>query len=981
MLAVSAHLPFSEVCSTVSCWALIFSVIFPPSPAHAHARESTSAAHRPSSSSDHQQRSGHRLSAAYSLTVYLDSTPQPLSASVSALSVALPTVFPCLSSGSSNLPASDSCLLLKRGATKKALKNSSSSSGGSSRSWKSKLRRQQQQQQQLGGGKPALRKRSLPSTEGSDGELLQAADTGDWSRQQLTDRNIKRTITAAPSDHYHREFPRMTRASLHRLTGHSSGQQQQQSRWHSLYKVLWSTDTFGSICALHDHHHQQPHNQLHEPLSSARKQNDDGDNEPDVIWRGYVSATEWNTSSSRLQDLPLAGPLWKFPRSSPLPMAMQQPWLALVACTRYSKEHFLAAVEGGATAVIFYDPEQDHQEVGTDSCSTLLSDVKEAVMPENASRFVVLRLNSLTFKRLALALDRVDDGSVAMASVKIIDVKTRATASAKLAPQGDESTGRADLSSLNLDGSNHQEPRNRHVGAFADSFKTGAIIAGKVLVHLGLDARYRPPKRAIRHTPSDSTSTEKDSEKEESRMVSTPFLPLSTSMLMKQDTVPMTKVDLDQDSRFTDKQDVTKSEARARVVGAKTVTVDGTESMAQNQGSNQRKGSSHLHRRGFQSGLKSRQKPRSRPDRLVQRLYAFSPSKFVQDASILVKDDSMTGKLAMVLMSTICGVGVGMFGALLFVVALKVRLFQTRRRGQHQGAHSQQAQQQHQTHQFREPKKVVPRGILDSFGVQTVLYTSTTTMTTTTTTVAKADEATFTKIKLAYAEDVIEMEEGFEDQAERDNARRQRLGRTRTSHLFSRSGGVQDSIRVREMDLGAQSEEEEDEDDNDEWEGGVFDGEEVEEMMPTISRGRVEDVDEPSAPMDLERITAAIMAATRRGSYRRASHSRQGQQNVQSSATSVSSSLSLSLSLSSSTDQEKKPKRCCGEQAVEETEKELPFANANAQTMCAICLGEYEVGDQVRTLPCYHQYHLACIDPWLLTVASFCPICKRDLWP
>ncbi|OAQ35420.1 hypothetical protein K457DRAFT_65973 [Linnemannia elongata AG-77] len=49
--------------------------------------------------------------------------------------------------------------------------------------------------------------------------------------------------------------------------------------------------------------------------------------------------------------------------------------------------------------------------------------------------------------------------------------------------------------------------------------------------------------------------------------------------------------------------------------------------------------------------------------------------------------------------------------------------------------------------------------------------------------------------------------------------------------------------------------------------------------------------------------------------------------------------------------------------------------------MCAICLGEYEVGDQVRTLPCYHQYHLACIDPWLLNVASLCPICKRDLWP
>ncbi|KAF9564974.1 hypothetical protein EC968_004376 [Mortierella alpina] len=964
MLAVSAHLPFSEVCSTVSCWALIFSVIFPP--VHAHAHESTS---RSSPPSDHHQRSSHRLPTAYSLTVYLDSTPQPLSASASAsaLSLVLPTIFPCLSSGPSNLPSSDACLLLKRGATKKAFKNSSSS-----RQSKTKLRRQQQQQQPLGAVKPTLK------TEGPEGEPLRGADTGEWSRRQLSPmstRNIKRVTTAASSDHYHRKFTRMTRASLHRLTGYPSGQQQ-QSRWHAFFNVLWNTETFDSICALREHQHQQQPNQQQEPLLPVLNQNDDRDSEPDVLWRGYVNATEWNTLSPRIQDLPISGPLWKFPRSSPLPMAMQHPWLALVACTRYSKDHLLAALDGGATAVIFYDPEPEHQELGTESCSTLLSDVKEAILPDKASRLVVLRLNSSTSKRLAVALDRLDDGSVAMASVRIIDITAQNSASREVVPQEDQLADNNEVSSAKVDPSNHQEVRHCHVGSIASSFKTGAIIAGKVLVHLGLDARYKVPKGAMRHTQPDSTFTEKEAEKEENRMLSTPFLPLSTSMLMKQDTIPMTKIDLEQDSEDTVKQDVKKGEARARVVGAKTATFDGTESMTKNQESKERKDSSHHHRRGFQSGLKSRQRPRARPDRLVQRLYTFSPSKFVQDASILVKDDSMTGKLAMVLMSTICGVGVGMFGALLFVVALKVRLFQTRRRGQHPGAHSQQAQQQHQIHQFRELKKVVPRGILDSFGVQTVLHTSTTTMTTTT--VGKADGAMFTKIKLAYAEDVIEMEEGFEDQAERDNARRQRLRRTRTNPLFPRSGGIQDPTRNHEVDQEMQSnDEEEDEEDGVAWEDGVFGGEEMEEVMPTVSRGHVENADDPSAPMDLERITAAIMAATRRGSYRRASQSRQGQQDVVSAATSVSSSLSLS----SATDHEKKPKRCCGEQSVEEIEKELPFANANAQTMCAICLGEYEVGDQVRTLPCYHQYHLACIDPWLLTVASFCPICKRDLWP
>ncbi|KAI8597560.1 hypothetical protein EDD21DRAFT_310638 [Dissophora ornata] len=130
------------------------------------------------------------------------------------------------------------------------------------------------------------------------------------------------------------------------------------------------------------------------------------------------------------------------------------------------------------------------------------------------------------------------------------------------------------------------------------------------------------------------------------------------------------------------------------------------------------------------------------------------------------------------------------------------------------------------------------------------------------------------------------------------------------------------------------------------------------------------------------------MSATQRGSYRRFSQSRPslGQQHVgadhghipSSRTTSISPSLSLSLSTEPSLDG--KHKTGCGGH-VHAEEKKLPFANANAQTVCSICLAEYEVGDQVRTLPCYHQYHMSCIDPWLLNVASLCPICKRDLLP
>ncbi|MCL7044914.1 hypothetical protein MKW94_016394 [Papaver nudicaule] len=62
--------------------------------------------------------------------------------------------------------------------------------------------------------------------------------------------------------------------------------------------------------------------------------------------------------------------------------------------------------------------------------------------------------------------------------------------------------------------------------------------------------------------------------------------------------------------------------------------------------------------------------------------------------------------------------------------------------------------------------------------------------------------------------------------------------------------------------------------------------------------------------------------------------------------------------------------------------KSLPkitYDKTLAMEDCAICLSEFEIGDEIRVLPqCNHGFHVTCIDTWLGSHSS-CPSCRQIL--
>jgi hypothetical protein len=56
------------------------------------------------------------------------------------------------------------------------------------------------------------------------------------------------------------------------------------------------------------------------------------------------------------------------------------------------------------------------------------------------------------------------------------------------------------------------------------------------------------------------------------------------------------------------------------------------------------------------------------------------------------------------------------------------------------------------------------------------------------------------------------------------------------------------------------------------------------------------------------------------------------------------------------------------------------LSDQEEEPSCTVCLCEYECGDEIRRLPCGHDFHQACIDKWM-TQHTTCPICRVGLVP
>ncbi|XP_041025242.1 E3 ubiquitin-protein ligase SDIR1 isoform X1 [Juglans microcarpa x Juglans regia] len=63
------------------------------------------------------------------------------------------------------------------------------------------------------------------------------------------------------------------------------------------------------------------------------------------------------------------------------------------------------------------------------------------------------------------------------------------------------------------------------------------------------------------------------------------------------------------------------------------------------------------------------------------------------------------------------------------------------------------------------------------------------------------------------------------------------------------------------------------------------------------------------------------------------------------------------------------------EQKQDNPNKIVSTKASEDELTCSVCLEQVNVGELIRSLPCLHQFHANCIDPWLGQQGT-CPVCK-----
>ncbi|KAF9275121.1 hypothetical protein BGZ88_002535 [Linnemannia elongata] len=93
-------------------------------------------------------------------------------------------------------------------------------------------------------------------------------------------------------------------------------------------------------------------------------------------------------------------------------------------------------------------------------------------------------------------------------------------------------------------------------------------------------------------------------------------------------------------------------------------------------------------------------------------------------------------------------------------------------------------------------------------------------------------------------------------------------------------------------------------------------------------------------------------------------------------AASAAASVSAFVAVSIAEESDDPPQSHQTPQAQEVQAQQEEFNNGDEE--CAICLSDFEDGDELRHLYCNHLFHRNCVDRWLVKNA-FCPKCKRGI--